>query len=129
MDRQSDVQQLQQHVLDSTIGLGQICKDIHLHRFLSTETLRSVLAKAVEMNKLKQFGSCPATGWDTPCLPEITGNRWERLKRVPLPMALEATPNADVTGSIEKFESTFMPKHFGVELITPKFSFVEESLK
>ncbi|CAI2355479.1 unnamed protein product [Caenorhabditis sp. 36 PRJEB53466] len=121
-----DLPLLRQHVLDNTVGLRQICKHLHYHRFLSTETLRSILAKALEMSDLKQFGEEPPSGWQTPCLHKITENRWERLKRVPVVGGIVGEP--DVTEAVEKFESTFMPKHFGVELITPHFSFAEKNL-
>ncbi|CAI2355274.1 unnamed protein product [Caenorhabditis sp. 36 PRJEB53466] len=121
-----DLPLLRQHVLDNTVGLRQICKHLHYHRFLSTETLRSILAKALEMSDLKQFGEEPPSGWQTPCLHKITENRWERLKRVPVVGGIVGEP--DVTEAVEKFESTFMPKHFGVELITPHFSFAEKKL-
>lgn len=117
---------MQTHVLNNTIGLAQIWRNLHLHRFLSTETIRAITCKAIELKNQKNFGDGPSTGWAKLDLHTITENRWERLKRVPICIA---APEPDVTARVEKFESTFMPKHFGVELITPEFSFVEKCLK
>ncbi|EFO87831.1 hypothetical protein CRE_05463 [Caenorhabditis remanei] len=116
---------LKHHVFSHTIGLAQVYKNLHLNRLLETSTLRSILSKVTELKKLKKYEDAPSTGWNPLCLSEITENRWGRMKRNPL---CANAPEPDVTATFERFESTFMPKHFGVELITPEFSFVESTM-
>uniref|UniRef100_A0A8R1HP05 BTB domain-containing protein n=1 Tax=Caenorhabditis japonica TaxID=281687 RepID=A0A8R1HP05_CAEJA len=124
-----DLSVLRQNILQNLVGLTQIRKHLHLHRFLSTETLRLVMEKAIELQAQKRYGDAPPSLYEkTYDLHEITENRWERLKRLPLTGPAPMIGESDVTTCVEKFESTFMPKHFGVDLITPKFSFAEKQL-
>ncbi|PIC22394.1 hypothetical protein B9Z55_016471 [Caenorhabditis nigoni] len=114
---------LKQHVFYNTVGLAQVYKNLDQNRFLETSTLRTILSKCYELKKQKQYEDAPSTGWKPLRLAEITENRWGRMKRIPC----ETTQEPDVTASFERFEATFMPKHFGVELITPEFSFAEQT--
>ncbi|EGT51725.1 hypothetical protein CAEBREN_00395 [Caenorhabditis brenneri] len=120
-----NLQMLKNHVICNTVGLAQVYKDLHLNRLLETHTLRSIMFKLMELKKRKMYGDAPSTGWKPLSLPEITENRWGRLKRTPTNFG---GPDPDVTSTFERFESTFMPKHIGEDLITPEFSFVEKSL-
>uniref|UniRef100_A0A1I7T2P9 BTB domain-containing protein n=1 Tax=Caenorhabditis tropicalis TaxID=1561998 RepID=A0A1I7T2P9_9PELO len=119
-----DLKHLRAHVLSNTIGLAQIYKDLHLNRFLKTKTIRSIMLKACDLKKQKMYEDAPPS-WAPLSLPEITENRWQRMKR--LPLAVNAH-EPDISTSLERFDTTIMPKHFGVELITPEFSFAEKTM-